>query len=195
MPNSNALKTNSFGPKKSTGQLTRDLLKMAMLAPGRIHQLDDDQPHSIGLFPATRPIIDALLDGGRSIYVTGTLSPGNGVEFLEHVDLPARADVVLCNEQDCPNLETLMSDNGRNRSGNSTLMIQCRSFFSGILYHAAAKGSTQAQKLRCSAFNGPLVHQRQKLIDSNKNRVDLLVVCGRQFFCIPADAELVTCAR
>ena len=72
-----------------------------------------------------------------------------------------------------------------------TLIIQCESFFKGIIYRASGPGIETSRKIRSSGFNGTLFHQRENLMSQFPLGIDLILTCGREFFCIPRTTKLV----
>ncbi len=157
---------------------------------------DGYSKHPMGLFPATHAIVSTLICMKHRVHMSASVPRDEIIAYLECLDSVkitedlAQAEVVLCNEFDCPSLDTMAVKTNDNGPASSTLIIQCKSFYRGIVYHTLAARLKKSRKLRCSAFNGPLLHQRQKLAGQNHKPIDLVVVCGKQFFCIPNDIQL-----
>jgi len=112
----------------------------------------------------------------------------NGIRFSDECD---HADFVICNEIDRPALEELKQGSERYPEDSCTLIIQCQSFYRGIVYNTSGPGIDKNRKVRCSGFNGTLLHQRKKLNQRFPLGIDLILVSGSEFFCIPRTTDLV----
>lgn len=173
------------------------LLLKSMAEPGLIARLDDVPEFPVGLNPASYAVALALFDQDTRIHLCNSLQQDeikHSLRFHTAADLvadPAMADFVICDEADRPNLDCLNVGTEAYPDQSCTLIIQCESFFKGIIYRASGPGIETSRKIRCSGFNGTLFHQRETLMSQFPLGIDLILTCGREFFCIPRTTRLI----
>lgn len=200
MNNSRALKRHDTIEASDSLQTISHKLSTCRQDPGRIERIDTDNSGAMGLFPASQAIVAAMAVGGQRLYLSRSLLSSDITQILrqhsgpEFTDRLHQADLVLCNEIDCPDLDALEETGASICPTQKTLIIQCQSFFRGITYQTAGPTVRHSRKLRCSAFNGPLVHQRRKLRHQHP-AIDLILVNGSEFVCVPAGIQLLAAAR
>ncbi len=173
------------------------LLLKGMAEPGLIAGLDDVPDFPVGLNTASYAVALALFDQDTSINLAASLQQEEikdslrfhtAAELVEGCDT---ADFVICNESDRPDLDKLNAGTETYPDHSCTLIIQCESFFKGIIYRATGPGIETSRKIRCSAFNGTLLHQRESLAAQFPLGIDLILTCDREFFCIPRTTKLL----
>jgi len=175
-------------------QTFRQLLD-AMSQPGRIVSIDNVQ-HPEALNPASYAVTLSMLDQDTPLKLSASVDNAAVRDSLRfHNSIPlvddySAADFVICKEAERPDLETLNAGSEAWPDQSCTLIIQCESFYKGIIYRATGPGIQQSRKIRCSAFNGTLIHQREKLAQRFPLGVDLILTCGKEFFCIPRTTVL-----
>jgi alpha-D-ribose 1-methylphosphonate 5-triphosphate synthase subunit PhnH len=173
------------------------LLLKGMSEPGLIARIDDIGDHPEGMDPAAYAVALTLFDHDTRIHLMPSLQQAQIIDSLRfHTGSPfiddlATADFVVSNENERPELDQLNAGSEEYPDQSCTLVIQCESLFKGIIYRATGPGIESSRKIRCSAFNGTLLHQREKLSRSFPLGIDLILTCGREFFCIPRTTVLV----
>lgn len=173
------------------------LLLKSMAEPGLIARLDDTPEFMTGLNAASYAVALALFDQDTSINLSASLQHKSIKDSLRFhtaahlVDSCDQADFVICNEADRPDLDRLNAGTEAYPDQSCTLIIQCESFFKGIIYRATGPGIASSRKIRCSGFNGTLLHQRENLAAQFPLGIDLILTCGREFFCIPRTTKLL----
>jgi alpha-D-ribose 1-methylphosphonate 5-triphosphate synthase subunit PhnH len=173
------------------------LLLNGMAEPGLIARLDDVQDFPVGLNAASYAIALTLFDQDTCIHLSSSLQHDaikDSLRFHSAVDLVPScdmADFVICNEIDRPDLDQLNAGSETYPDQSCTLIIQCDSFFKGIIYRATGPGIETSRKIRCSGFNDTLLHQRESLAAQFPLGIDLILTCGREFFCIPRTTKLI----
>lgn len=183
-------------PVLGAQQVFRQLLD-AMSQPGTIASIDDGLQHPKALNPASYAVVLSMLDQDTSLKLSDSVDTATVRDSLRFhnsislVDSFAKADFVICNEIDRPGLDGLNIGSEAWPDQSCTLIVQCDSFYRGIIYRAIGPGIDKSRKIRCSAFNGTLVHQREKLAQRFPLGVDLILTCGKEFFCIPRTTQLV----
>jgi alpha-D-ribose 1-methylphosphonate 5-triphosphate synthase subunit PhnH len=173
------------------------LLLKGMAEPGLIARLDDVPDFQVGLNAASYAVALALFDQDTRINLTASLQQAEIKESLRFHTAAAlvedcdTADFVICNESDRPDLDQLNAGTETYPDQSCTLIIQCESFFKGIIYRASGPGIETSRKIRCSGFNGTLLHQRESLAAQFPLGIDLILTCDREFFCIPRTTKLL----
>ena len=186
-------------PVLDSQKIFRQLLT-GMSEPGVISTVQGVIEHPMGLFPATYAIALTLFDQDTRIFLSDNMQQNeisDSLRFhssISQVSLAADADFVICNESDRPDLDQLNWGTEAYPDQSCTLIIQCRSFFQGIVYRATGPGIKGSSKICSSAFNGTLLHQREKLSSRFPLGIDLILTSGRDFFCIPRTTKLVVVA-
>ncbi len=183
-------------PVLESQQIFRQLLK-SMSEPGVIGNCEDNLNQPDCLQPATYAVALSLLDQDTALKLSDNLDNESVRDTLRfHNGIPLvndwkQADFVICNEDERPDLDQLNIGNESWPDQSCTLIIQCQSFYKGIIYRASGPGIKQSRKIRCSAFNGTLIHQREKLASRFPLGIDLILTSGRDFFCIPRTTTLI----
>lgn len=183
-------------PVLDAQQVFRKLLD-AMAQPGRIFSIDNGLQPPEALNPASYAVALSLLDQDTPLKLSASVDIAavrdslcfhNSIPLIDDFSV---ADFVICNEADRPSLETLNAGSEACPDQSCTLIIQCKSFYKGINYRATGPGIQQSRKIRCSAFKMTLIHQRVKLAQRFPLGVDLILTCGKEFFCIPRTTKLI----
>lgn len=173
------------------------LLLKGMSEPGLIARLDDVHQYPLQLNAASYAIALTLFDQGTAIYLAPSLQHNEVIDSLRFhnsinlLQSSSHADFVICNESDRPDLDQLNAGTEAYPDQSCTMIIQCDSFFKGIIYRASGPGIESSRKIRCSAFNGSLLHQREKLSSLFPLGIDFILTCGNEFFCIPRTTRLI----
>lgn len=182
-------------PVMDAQQIFRQLLN-GMSQPGSIAAIDYTVQHPMGLNPATYAVALSMLDQDTPLKLAASVNNAAARDSLHFhnsvplVDSVSAADFVICNEVDRPDLETLNIGSDAWPDQSCTLIVQCQSFYNGITYRATGPGIQSSTKIRCSAFNDTLPHQREKLAHRFPLGIDLILTCGKEFFCIPRTTKL-----
>lgn len=184
-------------PVIDSQDIFRKLLS-SMSEPGLISQTDVIHYHPSDLHPATYGIALSLFDQGTKIKLAPSLDHTRIITSLrfhnsvQTVTSYKQAGFVLCNEDDRPELSLLNKGNESYPDQSCTLIIQSQSFNKGIIYRATGPGIENSRKIRCSALNGTLVHQRDKLLSRFPLGIDIIFTCGNDFFCLPRTTRLIS---
>jgi alpha-D-ribose 1-methylphosphonate 5-triphosphate synthase subunit PhnH len=182
-------------PVNDAQKIFRGLLT-AMSEPGTLIRIGTLVHPPGTLNKAGYAIALTLLDRGSSLYLSPSLSQDEIIATLGfHCQVICNqqyslVDFAFCSEHDWPALNALKIGTEAYPDQSTTLVIQCDSFERGPTLTASGPGIETTQTIRCSAFNGDLLSQREQLNQMQPLGIDMIFTCDHRFFCLPRTTEI-----
>ena len=172
-------------------------LLTAMSEPGKMMTIDAVQEHPGALHPATYAIALTLLDQSTKLQLSPNLAEQdvlNTLRFHSAVNQNCTlsdADFVICNEDERMDLGQLNQGSETYPDQSCTLIIQCRSFSLGSYFELFGPGIEHKCRIRCSGIDDSLMAQREHQDSYFPMGIDVILICGRTFFCLPRTTQII----